>query len=65
MKKLRNWYKSKTINWSLLIALFGMVEINLPEAREMLGNYYGAILMLVAAVNIYLRHVTTKSLEEK
>lgn len=65
LKSLKKWYKSKTINWSLFIALFGMLELNLPQVRPLLGDYYGLVLIGIAGVNIVLRHLTTKSLEDK
>jgi hypothetical protein len=62
---MKKWFKSKTINWSLLIGMFAMLEMNLPELRGMLGEYYGVVFVMIAAINIWLRTKTDKPLKEK
>ena len=57
--------KSKTINFALLLAVFGAVEQNLPLVKGMVGDNYGWIMMGVAAIVAALRVVTTQPLSEK
>lgn len=57
--------KSKTINVSYLIAIFGTIEMNLPIVKEQLGDYYGWVFIGVAGMYAVLRKVTTKPLSEK
>ena len=57
--------KSKTINFSMALAVLGVVEINLHLIQDQLGDKYGAILIVISAVVAVLRAVTTKPLSEK
>lgn len=57
--------KSKTINFALLLAMFGAAEQNLPLVQDALGDKYGWVMMAVAAIVAVLRVVTTKPLSEK
>jgi len=60
-----NYFKSKTINVSILIGILGMLEMNLPMVKEQLGDYYGWIFIGISAIGIVLRKLTTKPLSEK
>ena len=57
--------KSKTINFSYVVAGFGAIQQYLPNVQEQLGSYYGMIFMAVGVVYAVLRKVTIKPLSEK
>jgi len=56
---------SKTIDFGLLVGIFGMIEMNLPMVKEQLGDYYGWIFMGISAAVLVLRKLTTKPLGDK
>jgi len=58
-------FKSKTINFSYILVVMGVIEMNLPYVKEQLGDYYGFILMGVGVVVAVLRKVTNKPLSER
>ena len=60
-----NALKSKTINFSLILAVLGVVEMNLPMVKDMLGDYYGISFMVIAAIVAGLRVVTKAPLSDK
>lgn len=51
--------KSRTYDFAAVIAVFGVVEQNLPLVREQLGDWYGWIFMAVSGAIIYYRKTTT------
>lgn len=65
MKWLTKLHKSKTMLFNILVAVLGIVEMNMQVLQEYLGTHYGIIFMLVAVVNVILRTVTTKPLNDK
>lgn len=56
MKSLK---KSKTIWFNLIIASIGILELNLHLLQSVLGEYYGAVFILVAMIGAWLRVLTT------
>lgn len=52
--------KSKTLNFSLLLVVFGAVQTLLPNIEADLGPYYGRIFMAVGVIVAVLRFVTTQ-----
>lgn len=56
---------SKTIDFGLLVGIFGMIELNLPMVKDQLGDWYGWIFMGISAAIIILRKFTTTPLAEK
>ena len=54
--------KSRTLDWSVLLAVFGVIEMNLPMVKEQLGDYYGWVFIGSAVITAVLRKVTTKPL---
>ena len=61
-----NLFKSKTINFSLVLAIFGTVQANLPALQAAISPAaYGWITFGSAIVVALLRVVTTKPLAEK
>lgn len=57
--------KSKTMMFNLLIGTVGIIEYNLHLFYDVLGEHYGIVFLLVAIVNMWLRTITTQSLEDK
>ena len=58
--------KSKTMWFSILLVIFGVLEMKLPEVRELIPPiYYGISNVLIGMITALLRWVTTTSLEEK
>ena len=65
MQKLRRCHKSKTMWWSLIIVILGVVADNLTYFHDTLGDaYYGLILMGIGIITAILRWNTTKPLED-
>lgn len=63
--KIKQWWKSHTIKSATFIALMGIVEVNFHLLQETLGQYYGLSFMAIALLMGYLRHITTKPINEK
>lgn len=66
MDKLKGALKSKTMLFSLAVALFGYAEANLPQLQGVIPpKYYGPLFFIVGAISGVLRWYTTHPLEEK
>ena len=69
MNKLKSWlkatYKSRTILFSRLLAILGIVQVKASLWLPYLGHYGGAVLFGVAIVMEILRWVTVKPVEDK
>ena len=66
VNKMRGVTKSKTMWFSGLLVVFGILEMKLPEVRELIPPvYYGVSNVLIGVITALLRWVTTTSLEEK
>jgi len=62
---LKSNAKSKT-NWTaLLIGVLGIIELNAPLIKPMLGDYYGASYIGISILMFILRQVTTNAVGEK
>lgn len=57
--------KSKTLIFNMLVAIGTVVEANFDFIKGQNPDYYMYIVMVVTAINFYLRTITTKSLDEK
>ena len=57
--------KSRTYDFAAIVAVFGVVEQNLPLVREQLGGWYGWILMGISGAIIYYRKTTTGAVGDK
>ena len=57
--------KSKTLIFSLLLSLFGVLELQFSVLQPMLGEYYGLAFIAVSVVTAWLRILTTTSLDNK
>ena len=65
LNKIKQYFKSKTINTALIIAVLGVVELNFQYLQGMLGEYYGAAWIVFSMIMVALRAVTTKPLQDK
>jgi hypothetical protein len=57
--------KSDTHKWNLLMGVVGIVEINMGLLKGVLGEYYGAVFIVVAVIGYLLREKTTMPVEMK
>lgn len=57
--------RSKTIIFSMLLAIVGTLELNIHLLQDMLGDYYGISYVGIAVAVAVLRAVTTKPLRDK
>ena len=57
--------RSKTIIFSMLLAIVGTLELNIHLLQDMLGDYYGISYVGIAIAVAVLRAVTTKPLRDK
>ncbi len=60
-----NWIKSKTLWFNIIVAVLGIIEMNMSLMQPYLGDSYGIIFMVIAVINVVLRTVTTTSLKDK
>jgi len=59
-------FKSKTIWFSMILAVFGVLEMQSELVRQVVGpDKFGAVMLLISAVTAVLRVVTTKAISEK
>ncbi len=58
--------KSKTINFAVILAVFGAAQISLPAIQGFIpAEAFGWITLVVSMAVAALRAVTTKPLQEK
>jgi len=66
MNKMKGAMKSKTIWFSGILVVLGVLEMKLPEVRELIPPvYYGIFNVVIGCSTALLRWVTTTSLEDK
>jgi hypothetical protein len=66
MNKLKKIFKSKTMLFSLLLVVFGVVEANLSLFQTHIPpQYWPLVVTGIGVVSAVLRFVTTTSLDEK
>jgi hypothetical protein len=66
MKKIKQWLKSKSINFALVMGVLGVVEAYTGEIKAQLGDTYGLVYAIIFSIGmIYLRSITTTSLKDK
>jgi hypothetical protein len=66
MRRVRRWFRSRTINTAALIATLGAIEASQGVLQTLLGpKQFGYVIIGLALVMAYLRSVTKKPLEEK
>lgn len=56
--------KSRTNRFAIGLAVFGVVEANMPMLHDYLGEWYGLAFVAVAVAVGVLREVTTKPVTE-
>lgn len=54
--------KSKTINAAVIIAVLGVVELNMPLIRDNLGDFYGFSYIAIAVIMAWLRFKTNEGI---
>lgn len=57
MDKLVSYVKSKTILFSAILAVLGVLELNLGLLQEALGEWYGGIYIFIESITAFLRVV--------
>lgn len=57
---MKSQFKSKTINFAALVGALGVVEVNFHLLQDLLGPWYGASYIAIAAIVYYLRTITTE-----
>ena len=66
IRKIKQWLKSKSINFALIMGSLGVVESYTGEIKDKLGDTYGLAYAMVFSIGmIYLRSITTTSLKDK
>ena len=65
MDKLVKYVKSHTIKFAALVAVLGVLELNLGLLQEALGEYYGGVFIFIAVMNVFFRTITTVPLADK
>lgn len=62
---LKKISKSKTMILNMLIAMLGVLEYNLHLFYNVLGEYYGVVFLIIATLGVWVRMLTTTSIEDK
>lgn len=66
MNKIKQFLKSKSINFALIMGALGVVESYTGEIKDRLGDTYGLAYAIIFSIGmIYLRSITTTDLKDK
>lgn len=66
MKKLKQFWKSRTIKVSTLIMLLGALEATQGYIKQFLpDNAFGMFMIVLALVMAYLRTITVDAIKDK
>lgn len=66
MVKLKQIMKSKTMLFSIALAVLGVIELNMSLlSTYMSQEVYGIFVIVVGAITAVLRLLTTTSIEDK
>lgn len=66
MEKLLGAARSKTMWFSLLLVIFGVIEVNLTLLQSLIpAEYYGAVVIAIGIITAVLRWITTTGLDRK
>ncbi len=66
MVKLKKLLKSKTMIFSILLAMLGVVELNMSVfSTYMTQEMYGIFVIVVGMITAVLRILTTSSIDDK
>ncbi len=62
----KRWYQSKMITFNMAVAIFaGLGVLVMDESfKNLVGDYFPYVLSVVTIVNIYLRTMTSESIEK-
>lgn len=57
------WYTSKTLYFALLVAVFGVLQVNMPMFQAVMSpTIYGLVITFIGIVVAVLRVITTAGL---
>ena len=63
---MKKYLKSKTVWFNTFVGIMAVLETQTQVLASLVGTeYLPAVTLGIAAVNIYLRSITTVALEEK
>lgn len=65
LKKIKQYFKSKTIWAATIISVLGVIESNFHFLQDYLKEYYGVSWVIFSVIMVVLRAVTTQSLDDK
>jgi hypothetical protein len=66
MNKLIGAARSKTMWFSLLLVIFGVVEVNLSLFQALIPpQYWGIVVTVIGVITAVLRWITTTSIDDK
>lgn len=57
-------HKSKTNLTALAIAVIGVIEMNAPLLRPLLGDYYGVAFIAISIIMVVLREYTKEPIKK-
>lgn len=57
--------KSRTYDMQAIIAVLGIVELNMHLLQSQLGEHYGVVFIVIAALGAFLRAKTTGPVGQK
>lgn len=59
------WWKSRTINFNLILTMYGAVETQFNLMQSLLGKWYGMAFIVCGLVGMYLRSKTNQPIASK
>jgi hypothetical protein len=66
VKKLKQFWRSRTIKVSTLIAMLGALEASQPFLKDLLpAGSFGTLMIALALVMAYLRSITVEAIKDK
>jgi hypothetical protein len=65
LDNLAKYIKSKTILFSAILAVMGVLELNLGLLEGLLGDWYGVVFILISAITAFLRVMTVVPISDK
>ena len=66
LSKLKQYLKSRTINWALIMGFLGVFESYTNEISNFIGGNFGLYYSVsFGLLMVYMRSITTSSLEDK
>lgn len=62
---MEKYAKSKTLLFSAVLAVLGVLELNLGLLENLLGDWYGVVFILISAVTAVIRVMTLVPISDK